>query len=186
MRLIVLLIAALFAAGPAAAQSWQEYTYPQYSFSVAFPADPKVETRQYQTADGSMVDSRVYEVTRDNFVLRMTVADLSSKQTDEETVIGHAVKSLKGEGEIKVDIPHRISRVFGRQLSITGKDGSHNSTAVFYHQSRLYQIEGLALPKGQDATADAIRFQQSLSFTTAASYRARLAPLLQSVSRVFQ
>ncbi len=186
MRLIALLIAALVASSPAAAQSWKEYTYPQYSFSVAFPADPTVENKTYQTADGSMVDSRVYHVTRDNFVLRMIVADLSGKQTDEDTVIAHAIKTLKADGEIKVDIPHRISRVYGRQLSITGKDGTHNSVAVFYHQNRLYQIEGVALPKGGNSTAEAIRFQQSLSFTTAAANRTRLEPLFQAVTRVFQ
>ena len=187
IRLIAVLFAALLAASPATAQSWKEYDYPQYAFSVSFPASPTVESRQYQTADGSMVDARVYELTRDNFVLRMTVADLTAKKTDEETVIGHAVKTLKADGDIKVDIPHRISRVYGRQLSISGKDGRHSSVAVFYHQNRLYQIEGVALPKGQDGTADAIRFQQSLSFTSnSGALRSRLGPLLQTVSRVFQ
>jgi hypothetical protein len=41
---------------------------------------------------------------------------------------------------------------------------------VFYHKRRLYQIEGTALA-GNDATADAIRFQQSLVFTGDASNR---------------
>jgi hypothetical protein len=68
-------------------------------------------------------------------------------------------------GEIKVDIPHRISRVYGRQLSIAAADGSHSSVAVFFHKQRLYQIEGTVLPNGTNATSDAIRFQQSLSFT---------------------
>jgi hypothetical protein len=54
--------------------------------------------------------------------------------------------------------------VFGRQLSIQAPDGSRSSVAVFYHNQRLYQIEGKALAAGT-ATADAIRFQQSLVFT---------------------
>ena len=46
MRLIGALIAfVLLASGPAAAQSWKEYTYPQYAFGVSFPAEPKVETK---------------------------------------------------------------------------------------------------------------------------------------------
>ena len=77
-------------------------------------------------------------------------------------MIDHAVKTLAQGGEIKLDIPHRISRVYGRQLSIQGADGSHLSIAVFYHDHRLYQIEGKATGK---TTADAIRFQQSLVFT---------------------
>jgi len=49
-------------------------------------------------------------------------------------------------------------------LSIAGPDGSRSSVAVFYHKRRLYQIEGTVLPTAT-ATSDAIRFQQSLSFT---------------------
>jgi hypothetical protein len=35
---------------------------------------------------------------------------------------------------------------------------------LFYHNGRLYQIEGKSLATG-NTTADAIRFQQSLVFT---------------------
>ena len=52
MRLIGAFIAfALFMSGPAMAQSWKEYTYPQYAFGVSFPAEPKVETKTYQAAN---------------------------------------------------------------------------------------------------------------------------------------
>jgi hypothetical protein len=43
--------------------------------------------------------------------------------------------------------------------------------AVFDYNGRLYQIEGTALPGGNDATADAIRFVQSLIFTGGGSNR---------------
>jgi len=185
VRLIAFIVAALLAAGPAAAQSWREYTYPQYSFTVSFPADPTVETKSYQTADGTMVEARVYSVARDNSMFTMTVADLSNVETDEKTVIDHAIKTLSERGEVKLDIPHRISRVYGRQLSIAGRDGSHSSIAIFYHQRRLYQIEGVALPKGEDATAEAIRFQQSLVFTNNAANRTRLEPVFQVLGRIF-
>jgi len=185
VRLIAFIVAALLAAGPAAAQSWREYTYPQYSFTVSFPADPTVETKSYQTADGTTVEARVYSVARDNSMFTMTVADLSNVETDEKTVIDHAIKTLSERGEVKLDIPHRISRVYGRQLSIAGRDGSHSSIAIFYHQRRLYQIEGVALPKGEDATAEAIRFQQSLVFTNNAANRTRLEPVFQVLGRIF-
>jgi hypothetical protein len=54
--------------------------------------------------------------------------------------------------------------VYGRQLSIQAADGSRSSVALFYHDKRLYQIEGKALPPG-NSTSEAIRFQQSLVFT---------------------
>jgi hypothetical protein len=170
MRLIAIAFAAFVAAGPAAAQSWNEYAYPGDAFSVAFPAAPKVETTTYQAADGRAVEARVYSVAQDDSVFRMTVVDLPDATT-EESVLDHAVKTLSRGGEIKLDIPHRISRVYGRQLSILGPDGGRSSVAVFYHKKRLYQIEGTALPTANNATADAIRFQQSLAFTDDASNR---------------
>ena len=44
MRLIALILAAFAISGPAAAQNWQEYSYPDYAFTVTFPADPKIES----------------------------------------------------------------------------------------------------------------------------------------------
>ena len=185
MRRIAFFLAMIVAAAPAMAQSWREYTYPSYSFAVSFPADPTAETKMYQTVDGSQAEARVYSVTQPNSVLRMTVVDLSGKEMEEQAIIDHAIKTLTGDGEVKVNIPHRISRVYGRQLSITGRDGSHNSVAVFYNRQRLYQIEGLALPNGPDGTADAIRFQQSLVFTNGAANRTIFEPVFQAVGRVF-
>ncbi|HEY4265641.1 MAG TPA: hypothetical protein VGM72_10000 [Micropepsaceae bacterium] len=185
MRLIALFAAlAFFAAAPATAQSWKEYTYPQYAFAVSFPAEPVVETKSYQTADGTGAEARVYSVAQANAVFTMTVVDLSGIQTEEKAVIDHAIRTLSQDGDVKLDIPHRISRVYGRQLSIAGRDGSHASIALFYHQKRLYQIQGLALP-GEDATADAIRFQQSLIFTNNAANRTLFEPVIQAVGRVF-
>jgi hypothetical protein len=164
MRLIAIILTVFFAGGPAAAQSWKEYAYPSDAFSVAFPADPKVETITYQAADGRPVEARVYSVSQDGGVLKMTVADLPDPAMEEAAVLDHAVKTLSQGSEIKVDIPHRISRVYGRQLSIAAPDGSRSAVAVFYHKRRLYQIEGTVLPTGDNAS-DGIRFQQSLAFT---------------------
>jgi hypothetical protein len=165
VRPIPFIAALFFAASPAAAQSWKEYAYPTDFFSVAFPADPKVETATYQAADGRPVEARVYSVSQDGGVFRMTVADLPEPAMQESAVLDHAVRTLSQGSEIKVDIPHRISRVYGRQLSIAAPDGSYSSVAVFYHKQRLYQIEGTVLPTAANATSDAIRFQQSLAFT---------------------
>jgi hypothetical protein len=150
--------------GPAAAQSWTN-AYPSYSFAISFPADPKIEITTYQATDDRLVEARVYSVTQDDAVFKMTIIDLSDTAMEESAVIDHAIKALSQEGEIKVNLPARINRVYGRQLSIVGTDGSHSSVAVFYLKGRLYQIEGKALPKGDDAASHAIRFQQSLVFT---------------------
>jgi hypothetical protein len=165
MRLSAVIATLIAATAPAAAQGWAEYAYPRDAFTVAFPTDPKVDTTTYQGADGSVVEARVYSVTQDGGIFRMLVADFPDAGTAETAVLDHAVKTLSEGGEIKLDIPHRISRIYGRQLSIVGPEGSRSMAAVFYYNRRLYLIEGKALPGWADATADAIRFQQSLVFT---------------------
>jgi hypothetical protein len=49
------------------------------------------------------------------------------------------------------------------EASIDGADGSQTYASVFFHNRRLYQIEG-TVPAG-GSTADGIRFQQSFDFT---------------------
>lgn len=165
MKASAAIVALFFAAAPAAAQSWKEYAYPKDFFSVAFPADPNFETITYQAADGRPVEARIYSVAQRDRVFRMTVADLIDPALQESAVLDHAIRMLSQGSTIKVDIPHRISRVYGRQLSLTAADGSYSSVAVFFHKQRLYQIEGTALPGTSSASSDAIRFQQSLAFT---------------------
>jgi hypothetical protein len=174
MRLLACVLTVLVVSLPAAAQGWKEYADPGNGFTVSFPAAPRIETTTYQAADGSAVQAKVYSVTQDGAMFKMTVADLSHAAMEESAVIDHAIKTLSQGGEIKVNIPARINRVYGRQLSIVGADGSHSSVAVFYHKARLYQIEGKAQAAGQaagndtagnDAASYAIRFQQSLVFT---------------------
>ncbi len=165
MRLIAFIVASIAACASAMAEGWTEYAYPSDAFTVSFPAEPKIETTPYQTADGRMVEARIYSVAQDGGIFRMMVADLSGAAQAEKDVVDHAIKTLSQGGEIKLDIPHRISQVYGRQLSIAGAEGSRSMVAVFYRNHRLYQIEGKALPGGENTTADAIRFQQSLVFT---------------------
>jgi hypothetical protein len=171
MRLIAFTFAVFFVAGPAAAQNWQEYSYPDYSFRVAFPADPQIETTTFQVADDRSVEAHVYSVHQDNSVLKMTVAELADTGLAESAVIDHAIKTLSEGSEVKVNIPHRINRVYGRQLSILGADRSRSTVAVFDYNGRLYQIDAKTLSTGTDATADAIRFAQSLIFTGGGSNR---------------
>jgi hypothetical protein len=162
MRLIACILAMFAAASPAAAQDWKKYTYSTHSFSLAFPAEPKIGTTTYQAPDGRIVEAHVYSVTQGASLLRMTVVDLKGAPVEDTSAIEHAVTALTQGNEVKLDTAHRIGSVYGRQLSIRRSDGSHSFAAVFYRKWRLYQIEGIAL-SGQ-GKADAIRFQQSLEF----------------------
>jgi tetratricopeptide (TPR) repeat protein len=182
MWLIAFFLAVLVGIVPAAAQGWKEYNYPDYSFTVSFPANPQIETTIYQGPDGRSVEAHVYSVTQGEAVFKMTIVDLSNTAMEESAVIDHAIKTLSEGGEIKIDIPARINLVYGHQLSIVRADGGHSLVAVFYHKDRLYQIEGKALPTGNDAASDVIRFQQSLDFTGGESNRPDVAVYLPAFS----
>ncbi len=160
---IVAIVAIVAASAPAGAQGWREYEYRDDGFTVAFPGEPKVEATSYQAPGGRLVDARVYSVVQEGGAFKVTVADLSHTEMSEGNVMAYAVLMLSRGGEIKLDIPHSTRRIIGRQASIDGADGSQTYASVFFHNRRLYQIEG-TVPAG-GSTADGIRFQQSFDFT---------------------
>lgn len=162
MRIIAFAVAAFVVNGQAAAQSWEEYSYPDYAFTVAFPANPKIETTTYEVADGRSVPARVYSARQDKGEFKMTVADLGNTGLDEKAVIDHAIKTLSQGATVKVNVPARIYQVYGRQLTVEGADGSRSMVAMFDIMGRLYQIEAKGLPGGNEF--ELTRFQQSLVF----------------------
>jgi hypothetical protein len=162
MRITAFAVAAFVVSGPAAAQSWQEYSYPDYAFSVAFPANPNIETTTYEVADGRSVPARVYSARQDKSQFKMTVADLANTGLDEKAVFDHAIKTLSQGATVRVNIPARIYQAYGRQLTVEGSDGSRSMVAMFDIMGRLYQIEAKGLPGGNEF--ELTRFQQSLVF----------------------
>ena len=169
MRIIAFAMAAFVVSGPAAAQSWEEYSYPEYAFSVTFPANPKIETTAYEVAAGRSVPARVYSARQDKSQFRMTVADLANTGLDEKAVIDHAIKMLSQGATVRVNVPARIYQVYGRQLTVEGADGSRSMVAMFDLMGRLYQIEAKGLPGVNEF--ELTRFQQSLVFERGVSNR---------------
>jgi hypothetical protein len=72
---------------------------------------------------------------------------------------------------VAVDIQARVNQNYGRQLSITMKDGSHSVSAIFFVNHHLYLIEGITHPGNDADSSGAVRFQQSLNFL--GGYRGR-------------
>jgi hypothetical protein len=161
-------VAQFLAGGPAQAQAqakdWMEYAYPDRSFTVHFPAEPRIEPTSYKGSEGRAFEARVYSVTLEGRVFKLTVVELPEAGTDDAHV-SHAVKSLTDGTQIKLDIPHRIRQTYGRQLAVARTDGSFTYLAVFVHKQRLYQLEGTASVAGGEADVDAMIFHQSLDLT---------------------
>jgi hypothetical protein len=162
MRMIAFVLAALVASGPAAAE-WKEFNSVAEGFGVVFPADPDVDdVAMFEIAPRKMVTAQIYSARYNNSLFKMTVADARDAGLQETPVIDQALKRLTQGGELKINIPHRIYRIYGRQISVARPDGSLTTAAMFFANDRLYQIESTKLAGG--SAADAIRFQQSLTF----------------------
>ena len=176
MRSIAL--ATFVACAPAAAQGWKEYSYPNYAFSVAFPANPQVDTTTYQISDNRSVPARIYSVRQANVAFSMIVAELEGTNFEENAVVDHAIKMLSQSATVRLNIPARIYQVYGRQLTIEGgEDDSRSMVQLFDYKDRLYQIEAKALPDQNvsNPQSDVIRFHQSLDFTDGGSNRSEEA-----------
>ena len=165
MHLIAFVVALLLLAGPAAAKEWMEYAYPDHSFTVAFPAEPRIENATYQGSDGSAFEARVYSVALDGNLFKLTVVELPETHANADALVSHAVRTLTEGNQIKLDIPHRIRSTYGRQLAVARSDGRFTYVAVFVHKQRLYQLEGIASVAGGEADVDAMIFHQSLDLT---------------------
>jgi hypothetical protein len=166
MRFLVGLsaVVSVWASG-AAADTWKEYTYPELGFAVSFPADPVKETSNYKAADGTSATKTLYSVRDGTEIYKVAIIDLHGAAIEGTTAIGQAVNELRDDAQVRLDIPARVNRNRGRQLSLIGKDASHSTVALFFADQRLYEIEGTVLAGSDDPNSgDAIRFQQSLRF----------------------
>jgi hypothetical protein len=165
LRLVAFAAAAavLLMGSPANAQVWREYRYS--AFAIQFPVEPTIENGTYATAEGRTVDARIYSARREGAVYKVTVADLSLAHQNETQAVSEAIGQLTANSEVVVDVPHRVNRILGRQLSIVGHDGRRSAVALFYRNRRLYLVEGTILPTNEDTmSSDGVRFQQSLRF----------------------
>jgi hypothetical protein len=159
----VLVVQALIGS-PARAQAWREYRFS--GFAVQFPVGPKIETGTYATGEGTTVNLRIYSARQESALYKVTVADLSDLDAGKAQAVSDAmIGELAAGREVVVDVPHRVNRVLGRQLSIVGGDGRRSAIALFFRDRRLYLVEGTTLPtNGDTMSPDGTRFQQSLRF----------------------
>jgi hypothetical protein len=146
MRLIAFVLAAFVVSGPAAAE-WKEFNSVSEGFGVVFPADPDVEeVAMFEVVPGKMMPARIYSARYDNSLFKMTVVDGRDAGLQEAPVVEQALKRMTQGGQVKIDFPHRIYRIYGRQLS--RRADSNLTTAAVFANDRLYQIESTKLPVG--------------------------------------
>ncbi|MGZ3272117.1 MAG: hypothetical protein ACXU82_05675 [Caulobacteraceae bacterium] len=158
-----LAFALLFAAAPAWA--WDIYTFPEAKFAAQFPAQPVTGAAKYRTTAGLEVPAQRYAIQEGNVAYSVMLVDFSGTALEKDAVISDAVRAFGLEGEVLVDVEARINAEYGRELSVRRKDGGHDIVAIFFFDSHLYVLNGRAAPPDPTAaTANLIRFQQSLNF----------------------
>jgi hypothetical protein len=174
---MLILLAAACVGGPASAQTWQPYNFPESGFTAQFPAQPTSAKSSYATLKGATVPAMTYAVEQDHVRYAVTVADFSQSDTTSQAAIDDAVKALSATGEVKVDVAARIDREFGRELSIVSKDGARTTAAVFFVKHKLYQLTGTALASApQSGAARTTRFEETLEFDGEAAGRPENQP----------
>ena len=167
MRLISIILAVFFAGSATPPDwntppDWKEYENPKYSFAIHFPVDPTLEATTFRTADGRSLEAHTFSVEQEAGVFKVTIVEMPGEETGEEAlVVKNAAKNVAEGGVVQFDMPHRVRDIHGRQLGIAGANGGYSYVALFYHNQRLYQIEGNAFVAGGQAELDAMRFHQS-------------------------
>jgi hypothetical protein len=145
--------------------AWDIYTFPEAKFAAQFPSQPQTGAAKYRTTVGLEVPAQRYSIQEANVAYSVMLADFSSTALEKDAVIADAVKAFGFEGEVLVDVEARINAEYGRELSVRRRDGGHDIVAVFFFDQHLYVLNGRAAPPDPNAaTANLIRFQQSLNF----------------------
>ena len=159
------LACAVWLAAAAPALAWDIYSYPEAKFAAQFPSEPQIGPAKYRTTAGLDLPAQRYWAQEGNVAYSLLLADFTGTALDKDAAIADAVKAFGQEGEVLVDVEARINREYGRELSIKRKDGGHDIVAVFFFDDHLYVLNGRAAPPDPTAaTANLIRFQQSLNF----------------------
>jgi hypothetical protein len=167
MRLIAFVLAAAVAgivSGTAVAQGqWREHGYANQGFGIAWPAEPNIqEVEKFEASPGKMVPATIYSLDYNKSLLKVTVVDGRDANLNEDAVVRHHVAKVQQGGRVTFDFPHRIYRIYGRQMSVARPNGSVTQAVFFFANERLYMVESTRMPGGEDF--DLIKFQQSLTF----------------------
>jgi hypothetical protein len=165
MKPAAIMLAAWLLPLAAVAEEWKVYSYPEAGFAIQFPVPPRVEKGSFRNGGGASLPLTHYSAREDGSVFTLDVVDFSSTSADPKSTITQTEKFLGATGKVSVALDARIAREYGRELSLTGTDGSRSAIAIFFVNKHLYTLIGESLPPNAIQRSGAgIRFQESLQF----------------------
>src|SRR5262249_54347160 len=101
MRVLIGIACALcVGAGPAAAEDWKEYNYPNQGVAIQFPAKPEATKSTYDSIYVKGVPSLVISAEDDHVLYKMTVVDLSTRSEMGTNFLNEAANRMQREGEV--------------------------------------------------------------------------------------
>ena len=143
----IAMIAALLMLGTAASAAdggWREFSYPEAGFAAEYPARPKLETRDYRTAEvpEGMVRERVYSVNSGGVLYEVAIADFTKTGAEKDRTIEEAANNLLAQGKMTHDESGaRVDFNYGREIRIEDAMGGSITDAIFFIDKKLYQLK---------------------------------------------
>ncbi len=127
----------------AAEGGWQEFSYPEAGFAAQYPDRPKLEIRDYKTAQipAGIVNERVYSFNSGGVVYAVQIADFTRTRAEKDRTIDEAAKNLIGLGRVTHDVSGRIDWNYGREIRVEDQNGTSYTDAIFFIDNQLYQIK---------------------------------------------
>ena len=122
---------------------WPEFSYPEAGFAAQYPAEPMVEMRDYATdqVPAGSVKERVYSTNSGGVIYAVNVADFTRTEAQKDKTIEEAVKKTAARGKVTHDENSaRIDFNYGREVRVEDADGTSYTNAIFFIDSKLYQI----------------------------------------------
>ena len=102
MRLIVFVLAAFIASGPAAAQPiappWKLYPDVVEGFLLTFPGEPEIEYAKWELVPRRPAEATVYSVRYNTALFRMTVVDATETFIKEDPIVARAIAQISEGG----------------------------------------------------------------------------------------
>ena len=171
MRLFALAMAAAVVAASPAHAAWKSYKYPEYGFGVDFPAQPTVGKGLYRGRLAGRVPATEITAKDGEVTYKATIVDFTSRPLDGPTLLGEAEFLLTQDGDVITDTSARAEAgpkaQYGSRIVTKLKDGTLRLSEVFLAQGKLYQLDSLISPKGDQGDPEAARFQDSLIYDLA-------------------
>lgn len=158
--------AALALAITPAEAAWQSYfSKGPVGFSFDVPGELKSEKTTYNSAMVGQRDAVVFKSVEDNVEFTVTVVNFTGRASDESALIKEATAAYLEKMTVVADDDARVDSSYGRKVTVDLPDtGGRSSSAIFFKDGYLIQLQATVLPGGNNRSFQMGRFVDSLAF----------------------